>query len=92
MKYLHLITANLLCKKIRTILTIGSFAVALFLFGLLAVELAVQLTQTNGSGFAHILAIVFFAISFVFVYRSFYGMRIERAEAEKFAEMESASR
>jgi putative ABC transport system permease protein len=37
MKYLHLVLANLLRKKIRTGLTIGSFAVALFLFGLLAV-------------------------------------------------------
>ncbi len=51
------------------------------LFGLLAVELAVQLTATSGSGFAHILAVVFFAISFVFVYRSFYGMRIVKAQA-----------
>jgi putative ABC transport system permease protein len=37
MKYGHLIFANLFRKKIRTTLTIGSFAVALFLFGLLAV-------------------------------------------------------
>ncbi len=51
------------------------------LFGLLAVELAVQLTATQGSGFAHILAVIFFAISFVFVYRSFYGMRIVKAGA-----------
>ena len=46
------------------------------LFGLLAVELAVQLTASQGSGLTHILAAVFFAISFLFVYRSFYGMRI----------------
>jgi K(+)-stimulated pyrophosphate-energized sodium pump len=51
------------------------------LFGLLAVELAVQLTATQGTGFAHILAVIFFAISFVFVYRSFYGMRIVKAAA-----------
>ncbi len=37
MKYCRLILTNLLRKKIRTGLTIGSFAVALFLFGLLAV-------------------------------------------------------
>ncbi len=37
MKFRHLILANLLRKKIRTTLTIGSFAVALFLFGLLVV-------------------------------------------------------
>ncbi len=35
MKYLFLILANLKRKKVRTALTIGSFAVALFLFGLL---------------------------------------------------------
>jgi K(+)-stimulated pyrophosphate-energized sodium pump len=46
------------------------------LFGLLAVELAVQLTATQGEGLAHILAAAFFAVSFFFVYRSFYGMRI----------------
>jgi putative ABC transport system permease protein len=37
MKYAHLIVANLFRKKIRTALTAGSFAVALFLFGILAV-------------------------------------------------------
>ncbi|MGE0455453.1 MAG: ABC transporter permease [Vicinamibacteria bacterium] len=36
MRFLPLITANLLRKKVRLALTIGSFAVALFLFGLLA--------------------------------------------------------
>jgi putative ABC transport system permease protein len=37
MKYRHLILANLFRKRIRTALTAGSFAVALFLFGILAV-------------------------------------------------------
>ena len=37
MKFLGLVRANLFRKKIRFILTIGSFAVALFLFGILAV-------------------------------------------------------
>jgi K(+)-stimulated pyrophosphate-energized sodium pump len=46
------------------------------LFGLLAVELAVRLTSTSGSGLTHALAAAFFAVSFVFVYRSFYAMRI----------------
>jgi K(+)-stimulated pyrophosphate-energized sodium pump len=46
------------------------------LFGLLAVELAVSLTREQGSGLAHGLALAFFAVSFLFVYRSFYGMRI----------------
>jgi len=36
MKFLPLLLANLKRKKIRTILTIGSFMVAMFLFGLLA--------------------------------------------------------
>jgi K(+)-stimulated pyrophosphate-energized sodium pump len=46
------------------------------LFGLLAVELAVSLTRDQGMGLAHGLALAFFLISFYFVYRSFYGMRI----------------
>jgi K(+)-stimulated pyrophosphate-energized sodium pump len=51
------------------------------LFGLLAVELAVQLTATQGSGLTHALSAAFFVVSFVFVYRSFYGMRIRGAAA-----------
>jgi K(+)-stimulated pyrophosphate-energized sodium pump len=51
------------------------------LFGLLAVELAVQLTRSSGANFAHILAFAFFAVSFIFVWRSFYGMRIVKAKA-----------
>jgi K(+)-stimulated pyrophosphate-energized sodium pump len=53
------------------------------LFGLLAVELAVKLTE-SGPGLAHVLAAVFFLVSYIFVYRSFYGMRIgaEREAAE----------
>jgi putative ABC transport system permease protein len=35
MKYVHLIFVNLKRKKLRTVLTIGSFMVALFLFGVL---------------------------------------------------------
>ena len=50
------------------------------LFGLLAVELAVQLTATSGALLTHILAVVFFVVSFVFVYRSFYSMRIQTSE------------
>jgi K(+)-stimulated pyrophosphate-energized sodium pump len=46
------------------------------LFGLLAVELAVTLSAEQGSGVTNILALAFFAVSFFFVYRSFYGMRI----------------
>jgi K(+)-stimulated pyrophosphate-energized sodium pump len=48
------------------------------LFGLLAVELAVSLQQDQGSGVVHAIAAVFFLISVFFVWRSFYGMRIEK--------------
>lgn len=37
MKYRHLLLANLFRRRTRTALTVGSFAVALFLFGILAV-------------------------------------------------------
>src|ERR1700723_1117693 len=50
------------------------------LFGLLAVELAVQLTAETGGNLTHILAAAFFLVSFFFVYRSFYGMRIKGSE------------
>jgi K(+)-stimulated pyrophosphate-energized sodium pump len=50
------------------------------LFGLLAVSLAVDLTQKQGSSFTNILAAVFLAIAIFFVYRSFYGMRIESSK------------
>jgi K(+)-stimulated pyrophosphate-energized sodium pump len=46
------------------------------LFGLLAVELAVKLTAETSGAFSHGLALAFFVVSYVFVYRSFYGMRI----------------
>jgi hypothetical protein len=43
------------------------------LFGLLAVELAIELPRHISKG----LAVAFFLASLVFVWRSFYGMRIE---------------
>jgi K(+)-stimulated pyrophosphate-energized sodium pump len=46
------------------------------LFGLLAVELAVSVTAEQGAGLTRFLAAAFFAVSVVFVWRSFYGMRI----------------
>jgi K(+)-stimulated pyrophosphate-energized sodium pump len=49
------------------------------LFGLLAVSLAVRLSTEAGSTIGHVLAAAFFAVSVVFVYRSFYGMRIATA-------------
>jgi K(+)-stimulated pyrophosphate-energized sodium pump len=47
------------------------------LFGLLAVELAVSLDPR----LSHILSAAFLAVALFFVYRSFYGMRIESANA-----------
>jgi len=46
------------------------------LFGLLAVELGVYLTGQGSASLSRGLAVVFFALSLFFVYRSFYGMRI----------------
>jgi K(+)-stimulated pyrophosphate-energized sodium pump len=46
------------------------------LFGLLAVELAVSLSAASGPGLSRVLSLVFFVLSMVFVWRSFYGMRI----------------
>ena len=43
------------------------------LFGLLAVELAIQL----GAGTRGVLFVAFLLVALVFVYRSFYGMRIQ---------------
>jgi K(+)-stimulated pyrophosphate-energized sodium pump len=51
------------------------------LFGLLAVELAVKLTSQTGGALSHLLAAAFFLVSFVFVYRSFFGMRIKGSAA-----------
>ena len=58
------------------------------LFGLLAVELAVKMTAENGSMLTTVLAAVFFLISAIFVWRSFYAMRIgteKDAQAAKAA-------
>ena len=46
------------------------------------VELAVTLTHDQGSTITNVLALAFFAVSFFFVYRSFYGMRIRSGNAE----------
>jgi K(+)-stimulated pyrophosphate-energized sodium pump len=52
------------------------------LFGLLAVELAVTLSRDQGSTITNALALAFFVVSFFFVHRSFYGMRIRSDKAE----------
>jgi K(+)-stimulated pyrophosphate-energized sodium pump len=46
------------------------------LFGLLAVELGVQLAEQYGALMSHLLAGAFIVASAVFVWRSFYAMRI----------------
>ena len=58
------------------------------LFGLLAVELAVSIADptgrfgVNGPMISHVLAVLFFLASLVFIWRSFYGMRIGALQAE----------
>jgi K(+)-stimulated pyrophosphate-energized sodium pump len=59
------------------------------LFGLLAVELAVQMSATSGAGWTHLLAAIFFLVSFYFVHRSFYGMRIRSDEPPEASRRES---
>jgi hypothetical protein len=39
------------------------------------------LTSETGGGLSHLLAAAFFIVSFVFVYRSFFGMRIRGSAA-----------
>lgn len=70
------------------------------LFGLLAVNLAVMMDHQGYGTLTRILAAVFFLVSAYFVYRSFYGMRIERhvdihamadeLEASRLSELETA--
>jgi len=52
------------------------------LFGLLAVELAVNLKESGHEGLLVVLAAVFGAAMLFFVWRSFYGMRITGVEEE----------
>jgi K(+)-stimulated pyrophosphate-energized sodium pump len=47
------------------------------LFGLLAVELGVYLTADGNGTLSRVLAVGFFLAALLFIYRSFYGMRIE---------------
>ncbi|HQA27253.1 MAG TPA: sodium/proton-translocating pyrophosphatase, partial [Candidatus Competibacteraceae bacterium] len=47
------------------------------LFGLLAVEMAVGLQSREQHGVVWLLAAIFLIINLVFVFRSFYGMRID---------------
>jgi len=52
------------------------------LFGLLAVSLAVDVGNKQGHVLTTVLSAVFFLISLFFIYRSFYGMRIESENKE----------
>ena len=54
------------------------------LFGLLAVELAITLKNTDGSvkPLRYLLAVGFFVVAVIFIYRSFYGMRIVESGKE----------
>lgn len=56
------------------------------LFGLLAVDLAVQLTDQGRHTLVLTLAAVFFLVSTYFVHRSFYGMRIQSTSTTPAAE------
>jgi len=56
------------------------------LFGLLAVELAVSLTDQGRHTLVLTLAAVFFLASTFFAHRSFYGMRIKTSLADDEAE------
>jgi K(+)-stimulated pyrophosphate-energized sodium pump len=59
------------------------------LFGLLAVELAITLRDPDGSPSLarHLLAAGFFGVALIFIYRSFYGMRIvEKREPPRTVE------
>ncbi len=51
------------------------------LFGLLAVELAVSWTKDRGANFTTGLGAAFLAVALFFVWRSFYGMRIEGSKS-----------
>jgi len=51
------------------------------LFGLLAVELAVEMVRNGHATLTRGLSVAFFLIALVFVYRSFYAMRIQSANA-----------
>jgi K(+)-stimulated pyrophosphate-energized sodium pump len=55
------------------------------LFGLLAVEMAVGLNHSGNVALQYAMAAVFLVLNLIFVYRSFYGMRIEEKAVEEVA-------
>jgi K(+)-stimulated pyrophosphate-energized sodium pump len=62
------------------------------LFGLLAVELGVLLTHQQGPLLSLLLGFCFFATSLIFVWRSFYRMRISATEEKTAAASVSPAR
>jgi K(+)-stimulated pyrophosphate-energized sodium pump len=62
------------------------------LFGLLAVEIAVNLKQAairnNATDYAPAVGVVLLLVGLVFVWRSFYAMRIPPREVEAKAQLE----
>ncbi len=48
------------------------------LFGLLAVELAVSLSEQQGTGIGHVVSGVCLLVALIFIWRSFYKMRIPK--------------
>ena len=61
------------------------------LFGLLAVELALKLKEKGQETVTHVAAAVLLALMIFFVYRSFYGMRIQRSEVASAGDAGSKS-
>jgi len=60
------------------------------LFGLLATEIAVAMQNKNQTALKTTIAVVLFLIALVFVYRSFYGMRIPEEPEKKAAPAKTA--
>jgi K(+)-stimulated pyrophosphate-energized sodium pump len=60
------------------------------LFGLLAVEIAVHSEQAGRGAFIHVVGVILYAIALVFVWRSFYAMRIPK-EKQQLPDSEAAS-
>ncbi len=61
------------------------------LFGLLAVELAVEMDHSGHGALAKGLAVLFFIVALCFVYRSFYGMRIESSQPAQSPEQHQST-
>jgi putative ABC transport system permease protein len=87
MKFLPLILANLSRKKLRTTLTIGSFAVALFLFGFLAVIHGAFNGGVDLAGIDRLMVIN--KVSIIQTLPRSYGDRIQRIPGVKYVAIQS---